>query len=312
MAAAIPVTFLCPPLGLAMMAWAAHDTFNSAQSHGVEGALIGSDRVEGAKRHGFTGLAYGNEVSTRAKTRAALADTAGVTGFEGYLTRTVLFGADLAMTGGVAEAWHGVDSASLAKLSTGDRIWRGATSGLAMTAELAPALMGAARALPGLARSAGSAWRSLGNVLKASTRSRGAIHASRRGSVLNPFGPAPKSTKPQLGAYRDTGGHHPHAQAAFRGGNYNPNEAFAISREFMDKVGIDHRLMNRAQQDLFGGLAKASTGTNSWRLQNEIAVEVLVRGGADPRLARWLTAQSLRSLRAQGVRNPTRIPWEPR
>ena len=44
-------------------------------------------------------------------------------------------------------------------------------------------------------------------------------------------------------------------------------------------------------------------------LDNRIAVEVLIAGGASEAEARSLVARSLWNLRAQGVRAPTRLPW---
>jgi RHS repeat-associated protein len=112
-----------------------------------------------------------------------------------------------------------------------------------------------------------------------------------------------------MGTYGDVGGHHVHAQSAFRGDlNYNPNEGFSISQEYMESMGWSHQDMTAAQRTLFDELA-ASGGANTLQAQSQIAVQALMAGGATEAEARQLVAQSLKNLRAQGVTQPTRIPW---
>jgi hypothetical protein len=112
-----------------------------------------------------------------------------------------------------------------------------------------------------------------------------------------------------LGAYKDVGGHHPHSQAAFRGDpNYNANEAFSISQDYMESKGWSHQDMTATQRQLFDELA-ASGAPNTMKEQTRIAVEALKAGGATEAEARQLVAESLANLRKQGVTQPTRIPW---
>jgi uncharacterized protein YoaH (UPF0181 family) len=48
---------------------------------------------------------------------------------------------------------------------------------------------------------------------------------------------------------------------------------------------------------------------NTLAEHSRIAVQALQAGGASETQARALVAESLRDLRSQGVRVPTRIPW---
>jgi len=66
--------------------------------------------------------------------------------------------------------------------------------------------------------------------------------------------------------------------------------------------------MTTAQRRLFDQLAD-SGAANTMKEHTRIAVEALKAGGATEAEARALVAESLRNLRGQGVRAPTRIPW---
>jgi RHS repeat-associated protein len=113
----------------------------------------------------------------------------------------------------------------------------------------------------------------------------------------------------QIGSYRGVGGHHVHAKAAFRGhGSYNPHSGFSISQEFMESHNWNHQDMTRAQVRLFKDLANSGR-PNTLAEHSRIAVQALQAGGASETQARALVAESLRDLRSQGVRVPTRIPW---
>jgi hypothetical protein len=112
-----------------------------------------------------------------------------------------------------------------------------------------------------------------------------------------------------VGVYGEVGGHHIHAQAAFRGHpNYDPDAAISISQDYVNSDVWIHDDMTARQRELFRGLA-TSGRPNTMREQNRIAVEALMAGGATREEARQLVAESLWNLRAQGVRAPTRIPW---
>jgi RHS repeat-associated protein len=112
-----------------------------------------------------------------------------------------------------------------------------------------------------------------------------------------------------MGAYRDVGGHHVHAKAAFRDDiNYDLRQGFSISQDFMQRMGWDHDAMTQYQRRAFNDLAK-SGNPNTMQEQSRIAVEALMAGGATRDQARSVVSESLRNLRNQNVRQPTGIPW---
>jgi hypothetical protein len=111
------------------------------------------------------------------------------------------------------------------------------------------------------------------------------------------------------GIYKEVGGHHVHAKAAFRGHpTYDPQKGFSISQEFMESRGWSHQDMTIAQRKLFDNLATSGQGS-VLREHTRIAVEALQAGGATEAEARSIVAQSLLNLRGQGARVTTRIPW---
>jgi hypothetical protein len=112
-----------------------------------------------------------------------------------------------------------------------------------------------------------------------------------------------------VGRYADVGGHHVHAKAGLRGhATYDPKKGFSISQDYMEARGWNHQDMTSTQRRLFDELA-ASGKPNTLQEHTRIAVEALQSGGATRAEARSLAAQSLWDLRSQGVRAPTRIPW---
>ena len=111
------------------------------------------------------------------------------------------------------------------------------------------------------------------------------------------------------GRYSEVRGHHVHAKAGFRGHTtYDPRRGFSISQDFMESRNWSHQDMTSTQQRLFRELG-ASGRPNTLTEHTRIAVEALKAGGATDAEARTLVAQSLRDLRSQGARSPTRIPW---
>lgn len=129
---------------------------------------------------------------------------------------------------------------------------------------------------------------------------RGAFRAMR---------PAAEKLPGSVGRYADVGGHHVHAKAGLRGhSTYDPKQGFSISQEFMEARGWNHQDMTSMQRRLFDDLA-ASGRPNTLKEHTRIAVEAMQAGGATRAEARSLAAQSLWDLRSQGVRAPTRIPW---
>jgi RHS repeat-associated protein len=132
-------------------------------------------------------------------------------------------------------------------------------------------------------------------ILESGARGRG---ASTRAAI-------PEGTGP----YRGVRGHHVHAKAGFRGhATYDPKQGFSISQDFMESRNWSHQDMTATQRQLFDELA-ASGRPNTLKEHTRIAVEALKSAGAPEAEARKLVAESLRDLRAQGVRAPTRVPW---
>lgn len=111
------------------------------------------------------------------------------------------------------------------------------------------------------------------------------------------------------GAYKDVGGHHVHAKAAFKADiNYSNRNGFAISQDFMSRHNLEHGDMSTYQRRAFKELAEGKR-PNTMREHTRIAVEALQAGGASIDLARAIVARSLNDLRKQGVKTPTNIPW---
>jgi hypothetical protein len=134
-------------------------------------------------------------------------------------------------------------------------------------------------------------------------------HAS--GSLVAPkSGAGTRAAIPEgAGAYRDVGGHHVHAKAGFRGhATYNQKQGFSVSQEFMESRNWSHQDMTSTQQRLFRELGESGR-PNTLAEHTRIGVESLKAGGATEAEARALVSQSLRDLRSQGARAPTRIPW---
>lgn len=106
------------------------------------------------------------------------------------------------------------------------------------------------------------------------------------------------------GIYRTNGGYHIHQGAAFKGNSkYNYGASLTIKTN-----GFDHIAANVKQRQLQGRLA-ASGAANTMKAQTGIAIAALRAGGASYKEARSLAATSLNNLRNQGVRTPSRIPW---
>jgi RHS repeat-associated protein len=117
---------------------------------------------------------------------------------------------------------------------------------------------------------------------------------------------APKGAK---GKYSEVGGHHVHAKADFKGNlEYDPQEGFSISQDYMKSRGWDHQAMTNKQRELFNELA-SSGRANTLTEHSRIAEEALVAGGATRAQARALVKESLADLARQGVKVPSNIPW---
>ncbi|MCF7360840.1 hemagglutinin repeat-containing protein [Vibrio sp. A1-b2] len=111
------------------------------------------------------------------------------------------------------------------------------------------------------------------------------------------------------GPYKAVKGHHVHAKAAFKDHvSYNNNDGFSISQNFMKENGLDHKEMTKYQRQAFKELHESGR-PNTLTEHTQIAVDALIAGGATQAEARSLVAQSLNTLRNNGVRVPTNIPW---
>ncbi len=131
---------------------------------------------------------------------------------------------------------------------------------------------------------------------------------------IDPLGLAKDSAS--VGAYKDVGGHHVHAKAAFNDmEDYRKimNEMFSLGNSWMDQNNIDHDTITACQRREFKILSCKCNGgliENTMKEHTKIALKCLMEGGADEKSARGLVAKSLRELRRLGVKQPSRIPWE--
>lgn len=76
----------------------------------------------------------------------------------------------------------------------------------------------------------------------------------------------------------------------------------------MKENGLDHKEMTKYQRQAFKELHESGR-PNTLTEHTQIAVDALIAGGATQAEARSLVAQSLNTLRNNGVRVPTNIPW---
>lgn len=115
--------------------------------------------------------------------------------------------------------------------------------------------------------------------------------------------------KDESGEYSSVRGHHVHAKAAFKSHpKYDPNKGFCIGQEYMEQRNWSHADMTRKQRELFDELAQSGR-ENTLEEHSRIAVAALQAGGASKEEAIILVQQSSENLSAQGVVNPTNIPW---
>jgi RHS repeat-associated protein len=111
------------------------------------------------------------------------------------------------------------------------------------------------------------------------------------------------------GTYGTTGGHHIHAKSAFGGHPaYNADDAISVSNQYMRSHGWSHGQITGTQHTLYNELASSGL-PNTMTAQNNIAYGSLRAGGASPISSWYLVQRSSNNLARQGVRNPTKIPW---
>jgi hypothetical protein len=113
-----------------------------------------------------------------------------------------------------------------------------------------------------------------------------------------------------IGPYKMVGGHHPLQQAAFKDHpKYNAGEALAVSEERLAKYGDRvHSKISSAQHALQKEL-KLSGRPNTMQEQVRISWQAMEKAGVPQTEARNITAQAFWDLRAQGVKQPTALPW---
>jgi RHS repeat-associated protein len=109
-----------------------------------------------------------------------------------------------------------------------------------------------------------------------------------------------------------TGGHHIHAQAAYKDvdDNYSKYSGLCVSQKWMDDNKVDHQKMTNKQRECFGKMAAGDKNyPNTPAGHDKVALEALQAGlpAGDPRAAA-LVAQSRANLNAQGA-TTTRVPW---
>jgi outer membrane lipoprotein SlyB len=113
-----------------------------------------------------------------------------------------------------------------------------------------------------------------------------------------------------IGPYKSVGGHHPFQQALFKGHPmYNAREALAVSNERLAKYGTDIHIKITNEQRALQIELKLSGRPNTMQEQVRIACEAMERAGIPRTEARSITAQAFWDLRAQGVMQPTSLPW---
>jgi RHS repeat-associated protein len=132
------------------------------------------------------------------------------------------------------------------------------------------------------------------------------------GPVVEPELPSvPKTELPieGTGEYKDVGGHHIHAKAAFKEvASYDLKKGFSISQKLMKDLNLDHNAMTQTQRKLFRELANSGR-PNTLIEQTRIAKEALIAGGATEGFANDLLKASLENLKNQNVTAPSNIPW---
>ncbi len=108
-----------------------------------------------------------------------------------------------------------------------------------------------------------------------------------------------------------TGGHHIHAQAAYRDDpNYSKYSALCVSQDWMDKNKVNHQAMTNKQRECYGKMAAGDPNyPNTPAGHDKVALEALEAGNVDKAQAAALVASSRAQINAAGATQPARIPW---
>jgi len=105
------------------------------------------------------------------------------------------------------------------------------------------------------------------------------------------------------------GGHHVPARTAFTGARgYNVNEALAIPRAELARLGVNHNAISGAQQTLYRAFAQTGK-TLTWEAMEEIETQALIKGGMNAKQALATVRTAIQALKNAGVSGPTTIPW---
>lgn len=113
----------------------------------------------------------------------------------------------------------------------------------------------------------------------------------------------------QLRPYAQGLGHHPAAQAAFRGDlAYNYRTALAVPKTLLEKMNISHSTITGFQQGLYRAFAQTGKTLN-WDTLAKIETQALTKAGVDAKVAEAWVTKAIQSLKDSGVICPTRIPW---
>ena len=115
-----------------------------------------------------------------------------------------------------------------------------------------------------------------------------------------------------VGLYRDVGGHHIHAKAAFKqNASYSLRDGWSISQQYMKDRGWNHQAMKNYQRKAYKEMRDGKR-PNTIQEHNRIAIEALEASGASRVEAVQLTTESLGNLYQQNAKTPTDIPWNKR
>ena len=116
----------------------------------------------------------------------------------------------------------------------------------------------------------------------------------------------------EIGAYKNVGEHHSLQQAAFREHpNYSAADALAVSEKWLSRFGNPkevHNAVTREQRILQREL-ELSGRPNTMQEQVRIALQSMIKADIPESEARNITARAFWDLRAQGVKQPTNVPW---
>jgi hypothetical protein len=98
-------------------------------------------------------------------------------------------------------------------------------------------------------------------------------------------------------------------KSAFEGSaKYDLNKAFCLTNADMAKLGIDHNKVSVAQHRMCNELR--AQNSNTFEDQKRIAIESLVEGGCDHKIAVNIVRQAEIQMKGEfGVIVPSHLPW---